>query len=146
MRIILKATMTLVLLSGAFLSAVNAQVTKEENLPQKGVLAEKLSSASYSAALPMPFGGLDPFGEKTSPITGGISERDGSWLVTLNNNSKERSYSVNVEFALYNDKGIKIGSQPYSYSLSPGQSVQRKAGGARGAVRAQLVLMSWKEN
>lgn len=118
---------------------------EKKDLPKTGVLALYMSSASTNVKAPLPWGGVDASGDKPSPLTASILKREDGWIIRIVNNSTDKGYSANFEFASYDAKGKKIKSDPFSYSLKPGERVERPSRGTENTAAAQVALTSWKE-
>lgn len=116
--------------------------SQSEEFPQEGVLAVAGSiPASGSLSLPLPLGLA---AGKTPPVTGGLSQKDGTkWSYQLTNNFPQR-VSLNLEIRQYDAARKNITSTRISHRLKTGESAQEDFTTKKETAGCALVLTSWK--
>lgn len=114
----------------------------DEEFPQQGVLAVSgRIPAPNSLDLPLP-PGLAP--GKTPPITGGLSQKDGTkWSYSLTNNFPQK-ISINLEIRQYDASLKNVTSSRVSHRLKSGESVEGDFITAKKTVGCALVMTNWK--
>ena len=135
-------------LSFFFSSALSAEEKKEKptpELPKSGSLSSTVSGVYDSRVVPGPWGGVDPSGESSSPISGSVSRVSANkWVMKVFNNSDD-TYSVNLAVHQFNLTGSKIKSDSFSYNLKPGESAQRDITSLAQTEQCSLDLVSWRK-
>ncbi len=133
---------------------VAPEVESDKDLPRSGSLATSSVSGAASAAIPDPFGALDPSGHQISPITGSVSRVSADkWVVRVFNNSKD-SYAVTVDVIQRAGRpgnggygalgGNEVRRDSFSFTLKPESSSERVVPAGVGSKEAELNLRSWK--
>ncbi|NMC63758.1 MAG: hypothetical protein GYA55_11400 [SAR324 cluster bacterium] len=118
---------------------------KKLKLPKTGVLASTIETGDTDLKTNMPWGAGKQVDTIKVPIGASIVKNENYWNVRISNNSKDRSFSLSAELAQYSSSGQKVKSDPFSYSLQPGQSVERRVTAASNVYQAQVNLTDWKE-
>lgn len=118
---------------------------KPLKLPRSGVLATTIVTGGSSVQTDAPWGTAKQAVNMQAPVLGAVSKKEGNWMVKISNTSKDRTLNVNLELAQYNLNGQKVKSDPFSYSLRPGEVVERPVRAASNLSQVQLNLTDWKE-
>ncbi|MEZ4754658.1 MAG: hypothetical protein R3A13_10200 [Bdellovibrionota bacterium] len=116
---------------------------EEIELEKSGTLSSSVSAGFSNQKVPKPWGG-DVLGNEQAPISGSVSRAtNNEWIMRVFNNSEDK-YRVTLEVAQYGRAGRKIKGDHFSYSLKPGETVERNIRGTNGTESADLKLKSWK--
>jgi hypothetical protein len=133
---------------------VTPEVESDKALPKSGNLATSSVSGAASAAIPDPFGEVDPSGRQISPITGSVSRSNADqWIVKIFNNSKQE-YAVTVDVVQRAGRsgdgaygalgGSEVRRDSFSLTLKSGSFSERRVPAGVGAKEVELNLRSWK--
>lgn len=119
---------------------------KEQELPKSGSLSSTISGVHGSRNVPGPWGGSSARTEdKAAPISGSVSKVSArEWRARIFNNSED-TYSVNLAVHQFDRNDKKIKSDSFSYTLKPGQSVDRPISALATTEQCSLDLLSWKK-
>ena len=105
-------------------TVAETKVTPDEDLPKSGTLSSTFLTGNSVSTVPEPFGFDELNRDAQSPITGSVSraKKPGFWELKVFNNSKEASYSVNVEVRQL-DEALRVVKRDYfTYTLAPNTS------------------------
>lgn len=118
---------------------------EEQDLPRSGSLASTMTSGQEDVVVDQPWGDDDITGKNPPPISGSISRlNQRKWLMKVFNNTKDR-YSVDVEVVQFNERGSRLRSDYFSYTLDGNQSVEREVPSAMNVTECQVNLRDWKK-
>ena len=126
------------------LLGVHAQAeTAEKELPKSGSLSTSSAGTSASRAVPDAWGGVDPQGKESAPITGSVSKQTPTkWIARVFNNTDE-TYTVNLVVNQFNRSNTKIKSDSFSYTLRGKQSAERDITALSTTEQCTLDLVNW---
>lgn len=126
-------------------STSSAQTVPDKNLPKKGALASTFVTGRSVATAPEPFGFDELNRNEESPISGSVSRgKPGEWQLKVFNNSKEDTYSVDVEVSQLNEALVVVKRDYFSYSIPPQGSKAQNISEASGVKGAQMNLTKWR--
>ena len=100
------------------------KVVPDEDLPKSGNLSSTFLTGRAKSTVPEPFGFDELNRDAQSPITGSVSRatKPGFWELKVFNNSKEATYSVDVEVRQL-DESLRVVKRDYfTYTLPPNSS------------------------
>lgn len=127
------------------LSPQGSIAEQKKELPRSGSLASTMTSGQEDVAVSQPWGDDDISGKNPPPISGSISRlNQRKWLMKVFNNTKDR-YSVDVEVVQFNEKGTRLRSDYFSYTLDGNQSVEREVSSALKVTECQVNLRDWRK-
>jgi hypothetical protein len=124
-------------------AAAEDQKKDKKKLAKSGVLAQTQSSGTNNTNIAVPWG-EDVLKDKPAPISGSVSRigaRD--WSMKLINNSED-TYSASVEVMQMARGGKRLKSDHYSYTLKPGDKIERKFTTNQSVTDCSLNLTKWK--
>ncbi len=118
---------------------------EEEELPESGTLSTSRTQGYVgSEAVDEPWGGVDASGETKSPISGSVSKISArEWKMFVKSNSEFKVYA-SVQVVQYALNGAKVKTDNFSYTLKPGESVERQVYATPQTASADLKLVSYK--
>ena len=126
-------------------ATVSAQTVPDKTLPRKGSLASTFVTGKSVSTAPEPFGFDELNRKEESPITGSVSRgKPGEWQLKVFNNSKEDTYSVDVEVFQLNEGLAVVKRDYFSYTIPPQGSKGQSLAEASGVKGAELNLSKWK--
>ncbi len=97
-------------------------VTPDKDLPKSGQLSSTFVTGRASSSVPEPFGFDELNRTEQSPITGSVSRgKPGFWELKIFNNSKDATYSVDVEVRQL-DESLRVVKRDYYSSILPPNS------------------------
>jgi len=118
------------------------QEREEIDLPSAGTLFST-STGSTNRIVNAPWGGINSGGRISAPITGSVSRTaPREWTVRVTNSSEDE-YSVSLELVQYRTAGPRVTSDNFSYTLKPGQSVDRQVRAHINATEVDLNINRW---
>jgi hypothetical protein len=104
-------------------SIAQSRVVPDKDLPKSGNLSSTFLTGKANSTVPVPFGFDELNRDSQSPITGSVSRgKPGFWELKVFNNSKEATYSVDVEVRQL-DESLRVVKRDYfTYTLPPNGS------------------------
>ena len=104
-------------------SIAQSRVVPDEDLPKSGNLSSTFLTGKAKSTVPEPFGFDELNRDLQSPITGSVSRgKPGFWELKVFNNSKETSYSVDVEVRQLDESLSVVKRDYFTYTLPPNGS------------------------
>jgi len=117
---------------------------QEIDLPATGTLFST-STGFDNRAIHAPWGGINSGGRIQAPITGSVSKTGPrEWTVRVSNRSEDE-YSVSLELVQYRTAGPRVTSDSFSYTLRPGQNVDRQVRAHINATEVDLNIVRWSK-
>lgn len=129
---------------GGYLASRPTLTPEEQKLPQRGVISSATQGgAGESIDL---WGDQDITSGQKNPLSGSVFKlQDGKWGLRLVNNSTGAAYSGTVKIEQLDTLGQVVKGDSFSFSLAPGQTIERSAYGVSTVKNARLVLESWQK-
>jgi len=105
-------------------AVAETKVTPDEDLPKSGNLSSTFLTGHAVSTVPEPFGFDELNRDAQSPITGSVSraKKPGFWELKVFNNSKETTYSVDVEVRQLDVALTVVKRDYFTYTLAPDSS------------------------
>ncbi len=118
---------------------------KKLNLPRTGEIASLVITDQDNVDAPMPWGADNQIGDLGSPIMGSITHVGENWIVRITNSTDDRTLNASFNLKQFDSRGRTVRSEPFTYSLRPKESVERRVRAALRISRVTLDLTDWKE-
>lgn len=142
MKRIYRALVLAVLLSSN--AVAQTAVTPDEDLPKRGNLSSTFLTGKAKSTVPEPFGFDELKRDEQSPITGSVSRgKPGFWELKVFNNSKEATYSVDVEVRQLDDSLRVVKRDSFTYTLPPNGSKSQMITDGLNTKGAELELTKY---
>lgn len=126
-------------------SFAQSKVVPDEDLPKSGNLSSTFLTGKAKSTVPEPFGFDELNRDAQSPITGSVSraKKPGFWELKVFNNSKEASYSVDVQVRQL-DESLRVVKRDYfTYTLPPSGSRSQMITDSGNTKGAELELTKY---